>query len=226
MDWRPWKAGEVPAVTGALGAVAQQIPGETSDVSVQKSTVLGTAATLRRTLNLPGLQWRTRAGEERQSPRTHPGEAGGCWMDICNRFDKAGLGDSLQASVLVTHILSSLVVTIRLLFLGHLSNRADYISSQITEGNAEATWPGSNLIDVSCRHAICLQLQIHPTLGFFGGCFAAILQKTDSLHMLYKHVQFFTLHSNRRFTTGWNAIKGLAVICPSQFLYYAKKRSI
>lgn len=55
------KAGEVPAVRGALGAVTQQIPGETSDVCVQKSTVLGAASTLRGTLSLPGLWWSTRA---------------------------------------------------------------------------------------------------------------------------------------------------------------------
>lgn len=56
-------------------------------------------------------------------------------------FDEAGLCDSqqLQASVLLTHILSSLVVIIRLVFLGQLSNRADYTTSQITQSNTEAT---------------------------------------------------------------------------------------
>ena len=56
------KATVVPVVIGALGAVThklgewlQQIPGTTSEVSVQKSTVLGTAKILHRTLKLPGL---------------------------------------------------------------------------------------------------------------------------------------------------------------------------
>ena len=56
------KATVVPVVIGALGAVTptlekwlQQIPGETSDISLQKSAVLGTAKILRRTLKLPGL---------------------------------------------------------------------------------------------------------------------------------------------------------------------------
>ena len=56
------KATVVPVVIGALGAVThklgewlQQIPGTTSEVSVQKSAVLGTAKILRRTLKLPGL---------------------------------------------------------------------------------------------------------------------------------------------------------------------------
>ena len=61
---RMWgvKATVVPVVIGALGAVThklgewlQQIPGTTSEVSVQKSAVLGTAKILRRTLKLPGL---------------------------------------------------------------------------------------------------------------------------------------------------------------------------
>ena len=52
----------VPVVIGALGAVTpklrewlQQIPGRTSEISVQKSALLGTAKILRRTLKLPGL---------------------------------------------------------------------------------------------------------------------------------------------------------------------------
>ena len=52
----------VPVVIGALGAVTpkleqwlKQIPGTTSDISVQKCAVLGTAKILRRTLKLPGL---------------------------------------------------------------------------------------------------------------------------------------------------------------------------
>uniref|UniRef100_A0A3B3HW39 Reverse transcriptase domain-containing protein n=1 Tax=Oryzias latipes TaxID=8090 RepID=A0A3B3HW39_ORYLA len=52
----------VPVVIGALGAVTpkleewlQQIPGKISDISIQKSAVLGTAKILRRTLKLPGL---------------------------------------------------------------------------------------------------------------------------------------------------------------------------
>uniref|UniRef100_A0A087XGF1 Reverse transcriptase zinc-binding domain-containing protein n=2 Tax=Poecilia formosa TaxID=48698 RepID=A0A087XGF1_POEFO len=51
----------VPVVIGALGAVTpkleqwlKQIPGTTSDISVQKCAVLGTAKILRRTLKLPG----------------------------------------------------------------------------------------------------------------------------------------------------------------------------
>ncbi|XP_068190807.1 uncharacterized protein [Antennarius striatus] len=56
------KVNVVPVVVGALGAVTpkleewlQQIPGTTSEASVQKSAVLGTAKILRRTLRLPGL---------------------------------------------------------------------------------------------------------------------------------------------------------------------------
>ena len=52
----------VPVVVGALGAVTpkldawlQEIPGTTSEISVQKSALLGTAKILRRTLKLPGL---------------------------------------------------------------------------------------------------------------------------------------------------------------------------
>ena len=52
----------VPVVIGALGAVTyklgewlQQIQRKTSEVSVQKSAVLGTAKILYRTLKLPGL---------------------------------------------------------------------------------------------------------------------------------------------------------------------------
>ncbi|TWW69251.1 hypothetical protein D4764_18G0000570 [Takifugu flavidus] len=61
---RMWgmKATVVPVVIGTLGAVTpnlsrwlQQIPGTTSEISVQKSAVLGTAKILRRTLRLPGL---------------------------------------------------------------------------------------------------------------------------------------------------------------------------
>ena len=61
---RTWKvkAKVVPVVIGTLGAVTpkleewlQQIPGTTSELSVQKSAVLGTAKVLRRTLKLPGL---------------------------------------------------------------------------------------------------------------------------------------------------------------------------
>ncbi|XP_076747453.1 uncharacterized protein LOC143421715 [Maylandia zebra] len=59
--WRV-KVTVVPVVIGALGAVTpklgewlQQIPGITSEISVQKSAVLGTAKILRRTLKLPGL---------------------------------------------------------------------------------------------------------------------------------------------------------------------------
>ncbi|XP_078791071.1 uncharacterized protein LOC111949134 [Oryzias latipes] len=52
----------VPVVIGALGAITpkleewlQQIPGKTSDLSVQKSAVPGTAKILCKTLKLPGL---------------------------------------------------------------------------------------------------------------------------------------------------------------------------
>ena len=52
----------VPIVIGALGAVAptlekwlEEIPGETTEVSIQKNAILGTARMLRRTLKLPGL---------------------------------------------------------------------------------------------------------------------------------------------------------------------------
>ncbi|KAF7666152.1 hypothetical protein LDENG_00119050 [Lucifuga dentata] len=56
------KSKVVPVVIGALGAVTpklgewlQEIPGTTSEVSVQKSAVLGTAKILCRTLKLPGF---------------------------------------------------------------------------------------------------------------------------------------------------------------------------
>uniref|UniRef100_A0A3Q0S451 Immunoglobulin V-set domain-containing protein n=1 Tax=Amphilophus citrinellus TaxID=61819 RepID=A0A3Q0S451_AMPCI len=61
---RMWKVKVtvVPVVIGTLGAVTpklgerlQQIPGTTSEISVQKSAILGTAKILRRTLTLPGL---------------------------------------------------------------------------------------------------------------------------------------------------------------------------
>ncbi|TWW73485.1 hypothetical protein D4764_15G0008790 [Takifugu flavidus] len=61
---RMWgmKATVVPVVIGTLGVVTpklsrwlQQIPGTTSEISVQKSAVLGTAKILRRTLRLQGL---------------------------------------------------------------------------------------------------------------------------------------------------------------------------
>ena len=47
--------GAYEAITPRLGEWLQQIPGITSDVSVQKSAVKGTANILRRTLRLPGL---------------------------------------------------------------------------------------------------------------------------------------------------------------------------
>ena len=59
---RTWKvkAKVVPVVIGALGAVTpkleewlEQIPGTTSELSVQKSAVLATVKILRRTLKLP-----------------------------------------------------------------------------------------------------------------------------------------------------------------------------
>ena len=68
---RTWKVKVkvVPVVIGALGAVTpkleewlQHIPGTTSELSVQKSAVPGTAKILRRTLKLPGHWWRTRWG--------------------------------------------------------------------------------------------------------------------------------------------------------------------
>ena len=56
------KATVVPVVIGALGAVTpkfeeglQQIPGTPSELSVQSSSVLGTAKILPTTLKLPGL---------------------------------------------------------------------------------------------------------------------------------------------------------------------------
>ncbi|XP_077138906.1 uncharacterized protein LOC143804564 [Ranitomeya variabilis] len=56
------KATVILAVLGALRTVTpkleeclQQIPGATSELSVQKSAMLGTAKMLRRTLKLPGL---------------------------------------------------------------------------------------------------------------------------------------------------------------------------
>ncbi|TWW65014.1 hypothetical protein D4764_22G0006610 [Takifugu flavidus] len=61
---RMWgmKTTVVPVVIGTLGAVTpnlsrwlQQIAGTTSEISVQKSAVLGTAKILWRTLRLPGL---------------------------------------------------------------------------------------------------------------------------------------------------------------------------
>uniref|UniRef100_A0A3B3HV01 Gypsy retrotransposon integrase-like protein 1 n=1 Tax=Oryzias latipes TaxID=8090 RepID=A0A3B3HV01_ORYLA len=69
-DWsrRTGESLESEGDSGACGAVTpkleewlQQIPGKTSDLSVQKSAVLGTAKILRRTLKLLGLWKRTRA---------------------------------------------------------------------------------------------------------------------------------------------------------------------
>lgn len=55
------KAAVVPVVIGALRALThklgewfQQIPGKTSEITVQKSAVLGTAKILHRTLGFPG----------------------------------------------------------------------------------------------------------------------------------------------------------------------------
>ena len=52
----------IPVVVGALGAIADrlpgwlaQIPGTISKVEPQKSALLGTAQVLRRVLRLPGL---------------------------------------------------------------------------------------------------------------------------------------------------------------------------
>ena len=52
----------IPVVVGALGAIANrlpgwvaQIPGTISEVELQKSALLGTAQVLRRVLRLPGL---------------------------------------------------------------------------------------------------------------------------------------------------------------------------
>ena len=54
----------IPVVVGALGAIADrlpgwlaQIPGKISEVELQKSALLGTAQVLRRVLRLPGLWW-------------------------------------------------------------------------------------------------------------------------------------------------------------------------
>lgn len=44
------------AVTPKLEEWLQQVPGTTSELSVQKSAALGTAKILCRTLKLPGLQ--------------------------------------------------------------------------------------------------------------------------------------------------------------------------
>ena len=56
------KASAVPVVRGALGVITpklveklQQIPGTTSEIFVQKSTIPGPAEILRRSLRLPGL---------------------------------------------------------------------------------------------------------------------------------------------------------------------------
>ena len=63
-----WKVTVVPIVIGVLGTVTpkldwwlQQIPGTTSEISVQKSALLGTDKILHRTLRLPGLWLRNRA---------------------------------------------------------------------------------------------------------------------------------------------------------------------
>ena len=52
----------IPVVVGALGAIADrlpgwlaQIPGTISEVELQKSAFLGTVEVLRRVLRLPGL---------------------------------------------------------------------------------------------------------------------------------------------------------------------------
>ena len=56
------KASLVPVVMGTLGAIMpklgeclQLIPGITSEISVQKTTILAAATILCRTLRLPGL---------------------------------------------------------------------------------------------------------------------------------------------------------------------------
>uniref|UniRef100_A0A3P9CTW7 C2H2-type domain-containing protein n=1 Tax=Maylandia zebra TaxID=106582 RepID=A0A3P9CTW7_9CICH len=74
--WRV-KVTVVPVVIGALGAVTpklgewlQQIPGITSEISVQKSAVLGTAKILRRTLKLPGLCF-SHSGNRNRHEHTH-----------------------------------------------------------------------------------------------------------------------------------------------------------
>ena len=53
----------ISVVVGALGAIADrlpgwlaQIPGKISEVELQKSALLGTAQVLRRVLRLPGLR--------------------------------------------------------------------------------------------------------------------------------------------------------------------------
>ena len=52
----------IPVVVGALGAIADRLPGwlaqilgTISEVELQKSALLGTAQVLRRVLRLPGL---------------------------------------------------------------------------------------------------------------------------------------------------------------------------
>lgn len=57
--------GTLGTATSKLKAWLQEIPGTTSGISIQKSTLLGRAKILRRTLKLPGLWKRT------QSSRSH-----------------------------------------------------------------------------------------------------------------------------------------------------------
>ena len=67
------KAKVVPVVIGALVAVTpklgewlQQIPGRTSEISVQKSGILGTAKIMHRTLKLKEAQHRPKGGARRE----------------------------------------------------------------------------------------------------------------------------------------------------------------
>ena len=55
----PVVIGAVGALTSKLGKWLQQIPGITSEISVQRIATLGTATMLHSTLRLPGLWYRT-----------------------------------------------------------------------------------------------------------------------------------------------------------------------
>ncbi|KAK1805761.1 hypothetical protein P4O66_001939 [Electrophorus voltai] len=56
-----------------MSVCLQQIPGTTSEISVQKSAVLGTAKNLHRTLKLPGF-WHTFWQYRKENPRSGVGD--------------------------------------------------------------------------------------------------------------------------------------------------------
>ncbi|KAK7895269.1 hypothetical protein WMY93_020594 [Mugilogobius chulae] len=103
------KATVVPVVIGALGAVTpkldewlQHIPGSTSDISVQKSAVLGTARILRRGLpannNMSGGGKRKTRGNPQGNAIEEdllPGE-----VDVANKLTESTTMEAIQANII------------------------------------------------------------------------------------------------------------------------------